>query len=69
FVVRSDMGCGSTIGPITAGNLGIATLDIGVPQWGMHSIREIAGTGDGFTLFRVLREFMERPRLPGNQPG
>ena len=63
FVVRSDMGCGSTIGPITAGNLGVTTLDIGVPQFGMHSIRELIGTEDGYTLFRVLTEFMQREQV------
>lgn len=63
FVVRSDMGCGSTIGPLTAGNLGVTTLDIGVPQFGMHSIRELIGTEDGFTLFRVLTEFMQHEQI------
>ncbi|RBP31139.1 aspartyl aminopeptidase [Marinobacter pelagius] len=63
FVVRSDMGCGSTIGPLTAGNLGVTTLDIGVPQFGMHSIRELIGAEDGFTLFRVLAEFMQREKV------
>lgn len=63
FVVRSDMGCGSTIGPLTAGNLGVTTLDIGVPQFGMHSIRELVGTEDGYTLFRVLAEFMQREQI------
>ena len=58
FVVRSDMGCGSTIGPVTAGNLGVTTLDIGVPQLGMHSIREMCGTRDGYTLYQVLKAFM-----------
>jgi aspartyl aminopeptidase len=57
FVVRSDMACGSTIGPISAAVLGIKTLDIGVPQWAMHSIREIAGTEDSYALFRVLKRF------------
>jgi len=61
FVVRSDMGCGSTIGPLTAGNLGVTTLDIGVPQFAMHSIRELVGNRDGFTLYRVLKAYMERP--------
>ena len=63
FVVRSDMGCGSTIGPLTAGTLGVTTLDIGVPQFAMHSIRELVGTQDGFTLYRVLKAFMERPEV------
>ena len=57
FVVRNDMGCGSTIGPITAGGTGIRTIDIGVPTLGMHSIREIAGAADAADLCRVLRRF------------
>jgi aspartyl aminopeptidase len=57
FVVRTDMACGSTIGPITAGETGIRTLDIGVPTFGMHSIRETAGSEDGWSLCRVLGRF------------
>ena len=54
FVVRSDMGCGSTIGPITATELGIETIDIGAPQWAMHSIRETAGSDDCGYLYQAL---------------
>lgn len=61
FVVRSDMGCGSTIGPITAGGTGIRTLDIGVPTFAMHSIRELAGSEDACNLARVLRRFYNHP--------
>ena len=57
FVVRTDMACGSTIGPITAGGIGVRTLDIGVPTFAMHSIRELAGTEDAFNLARVLQRF------------
>jgi aspartyl aminopeptidase len=55
FVNRTDMGCGSTIGPITAANIGVQTLDVGVPTFAMHSIREMAGVEDAYNLFRVLR--------------
>ncbi|WP_026195353.1 M18 family aminopeptidase [Mariprofundus ferrooxydans] len=57
FVVRSDMACGSTIGPITANQLGVRTVDIGVPTFAMHSIRELAGVKDAFYLYTVLRHY------------
>ncbi len=58
FVVRSDMACGSTIGPLTAGNIGVRTLDIGVPTLAMHSIRELAGARDTELLYRALKLFL-----------
>jgi len=60
FVVRNDMGCGSTIGPIVAGELGVKTLDIGVPTFAMHSIREMAGSKDTLYLASVLKAFFDR---------
>lgn len=54
FVTRSDMGCGSTIGPITQTKLGVETIDVGIPQLAMHSIREICGTEDAYGLYRIL---------------
>jgi aspartyl aminopeptidase len=63
FVTRTDMGCGSTIGPITASEVGIETIDIGVPTFGMHSIRELAGSEDAFELTKVLKHFFEKSSL------
>ncbi len=57
FVVRTDMACGSTIGPLTAAQIGVKTLDIGVPTFAMHSIRELAGSQDGWHLYRALKHF------------
>jgi aspartyl aminopeptidase len=59
FVVRTDMACGSTIGPLTAAEIGVKTIDVGVPSFAMHSIREMAGRWDGYYLYRALREFFK----------
>jgi aspartyl aminopeptidase len=63
FVARTDMGCGSTIGPAVAADLGVDTIDIGVPTFGMHSIRELAGSEDAFELTKVLQHFYEKSSL------
>jgi aspartyl aminopeptidase len=57
FVMRSDMGCGSTIGPITASRIGIDVLDVGLPTYAMHSIREICGNDDAYSLYKILLGF------------
>ena len=46
FVVRSDLGCGSTIGPTLSTNTGIRTVDVGPPQLSMHSVREMCSAKD-----------------------
>lgn len=54
FVVRNDCPCGSTIGPILSSATGIRTVDAGMAQLSMHSIREVMGIVDltnGFELF------------------
>lgn len=60
FVVRTDLGCGSTIGPITAAETGIETIDLGVPTLAMHSIRELAGSRDPHYLETLLTGFYNR---------
>lgn len=61
IAMRSDMACGSTIGPLTSAVVGIDTVDIGAPQLAMHSIRETTGWQDPAFLYRALLAFFERP--------
>ncbi len=57
FVNRTDLPCGSTIGPITSTKLGIPTVDVGNATLSMHSIREMGGSKDPERMTRVLAKF------------
>ncbi len=61
FINRSDMACGSTIGPITATALGIKTLDIGAATFAMHSIRETCGTDDIYYMTEAIKAVFNNP--------
>lgn len=59
FVNRTDLACGSTIGPLTAAQLGMATVDMGIAQLSMHSARELCGASDPAMLVAALTAFVE----------
>lgn len=59
FVVRNDMGCGSTIGPILATGVGIRTVDCGIAQLSMHSVREICGKEDIDIAYKHFKAFYQ----------
>lgn len=59
FVSRSDMPCGSTVGPIFTSMTGIPTVDIGAPQLSMHSAREVMACQDHMYMFQLLTSLLE----------
>ncbi|RIK16890.1 MAG: M18 family aminopeptidase [Acidobacteria bacterium] len=58
FVTRSDLPCGSTVGPMTSALTGATTVDFGAPVLSMHSTREICGTLDQAAYAAALAAFL-----------
>ncbi len=68
FVSRSNMACGSTIGPtvsaslamraLVSASLAMRALDVGCAQLAMHSARELAGSADPWDLTLVLADLL-----------
>ncbi len=59
FIVRNDMACGSTIGPALSAH-SLRTVDVGVPQLSMHSVRETCGVADVEHAVKLFTAFYER---------
>jgi aspartyl aminopeptidase len=59
FVNRSDMACGSTVGPYIAASTGIPTVDLGCPQLSMHSAREVMAKDDYLDCLTFLTEALQ----------
>jgi aspartyl aminopeptidase len=58
YIHRTDLACGSTIGPITAAGLAIPTVDVGVAQLSMHSAREMASSTEPGRFAAALTAFL-----------
>jgi aspartyl aminopeptidase len=59
YAHRTDLACGSTIGPMTSAKLGMRSVDVGCPLWAMHSLRESAGVLDHGYMIKALRTFLQ----------
>lgn len=57
FVTRSDMPCGSTIGPLAASRQGLRTVDVGAPMLAMHSSRELCASADILPYAALMTEW------------
>jgi aspartyl aminopeptidase len=58
FVMRSDVPCGGTVGPIMAASLGARTVDVGAAMLAMHSARELCGARDPAMYAAALAAFL-----------
>ncbi len=54
---NSDIAGGSTLGNISATNVSLATVDIGLPQLAMHSCFETCGSKDLEDMYKVMKAF------------
>jgi aspartyl aminopeptidase len=58
FINRSDLACGTTIGPISSAQIGIRTVDVGCAMLSMHSIREQAGARDVAWMAAAMESYL-----------
>jgi aspartyl aminopeptidase len=56
--MRSDLPCGSTVGPMTAAHTGAQTVDFGAAMLSMHSARELVGAADQDRYVAALTAFL-----------
>ncbi len=63
FHNRSDMLGGSTLGNLSALQVAVRTVDIGLAQLAMHSPYETAGAKDTAYLIRLAKEFFSSEKL------
>ncbi|MHB1138804.1 MAG: M18 family aminopeptidase [Microthrixaceae bacterium] len=55
---RGDLPCGSTIGPLAAAQLAVRTVDVGMAQLSMHSIRELMAAADVATMVTAFTAWL-----------
>ncbi|ERT01018.1 hypothetical protein HMPREF1624_02254 [Sporothrix schenckii ATCC 58251] len=63
FMIRNDSRSGGTIGPELSSMIGVRSIDAGIPQLSMHSIRATTGALDpglGVKLFQSFFELYEK---------
>jgi aspartyl aminopeptidase len=58
FVSRSDLACGSTVGPALGADLGMPGVDVGNPMLSMHSAREMCGADDPAFAIALFQQFL-----------
>lgn len=64
FVSRSDLACGTTVGPLVGARLGVRSIDVGNPMLSMHSAREMCGTTDHAHMIALMEKFLRGEATP-----
>ncbi len=64
FCNRADLAGGGTLGNISTSHVSIPSVDIGLPQFAMHSPYETAGVMDGDYLVKAMQELYEMDLNP-----
>jgi len=57
YVNRSDSPGGSSAGPASISQVAMRSVDIGIPVFAMHSIRELCGVMDNYYVYQAFAEF------------
>ncbi len=57
FVNHSDVAGGSTLGNILTSQIDLRGVDMGAPQWAMHSCRETAAVADHLYTIKAFTRF------------
>ena len=59
YVNRSDAPGGSSAGPTSVSQAAMRSVDVGIPVFAMHSIRELCGVMDNHYVYRAFCRFFE----------
>ena len=54
---RADLPGSSTLGNVSITRVSVPTVDVGLPQWAMHSACELAGAEDTGNMVRIMEVF------------
>lgn len=60
FQIRNDSRSGGTIGPYLSTKTGMRAVEMGIPMWQMHSIRNTTGSKDAWLSVRFFKNFFEK---------
>lgn len=64
FTNNSNVAGGSTLGNISQTHVSVRSIDVGLPQWAMHSPLESAGAKDPIFMKRATEAFFKADEFP-----